>query len=102
MEPRRALWSRCSENYVSCEESLIHTKSFRQQTQFYLIMPLANPIIARFAKHDLCADEFCGLLLVLNWPAADEVQAKLNAFTVSSLPLLYSLLSINFGAGLYM
>lgn len=44
------------------------------------IMPLANPIITRFAVSDLCDGEFCGLLLVLNWPAAAEVQAKLGAF----------------------
>ena len=49
-------------------------------------MPLANPVVARLAAGDLCDNEFCGLLLVASWPAADAVQKKLSVFSVGSLP----------------
>ena len=49
-------------------------------------MPLANAIITRFVAGDFCADEFCGLLLVVNWPASSSVQAKLSAFSPAALP----------------
>ena len=49
-------------------------------------MPLANAIVARLASGDVSDDEFCGLLLVINWPAADDVQSMLAPFSAATLP----------------
>lgn len=42
-------------------------------------MPLANPIVARLAAGDMCPGEFCGLVVVCNWPASSAVQRKHDA-----------------------
>jgi hypothetical protein len=40
-------------------------------------MPLANPVVARLAAGDATLrDEFCGLVLICNWPTSEEVQAR--------------------------
>ena len=49
-------------------------------------MPLAHPIVSRLAVGDMCEGEFCGLLLVMNWPASSTVQAKLACFDEEDLP----------------
>eukprot|EP00310_Coccolithus_braarudii_P017716 CAMPEP_0183360914 /NCGR_PEP_ID=MMETSP0164_2-20130417/56146_1 /TAXON_ID=221442 /ORGANISM="Coccolithus pelagicus ssp braarudi, Strain PLY182g" /LENGTH=67 /DNA_ID=CAMNT_0025535361 /DNA_START=13 /DNA_END=213 /DNA_ORIENTATION=+ len=39
----------------------------------------ANPIVARIAKGDYCAGEFCGLVLNCSWPMPDDVLTAADA-----------------------
>lgn len=44
-------------------------------------MPLSNPIVTRLAAGDLCEGEYCGLVLVMCWPAASDLQSQMQAFS---------------------
>jgi hypothetical protein len=51
-------------------------------------MPLSNAMVARLASGDPC-DEVCGLLLICNWPASEELQqryTRLRQQLASTLP----------------
>ena len=49
----------------------------------------ADPMVARLAVGDMCAGDYCGLVIVCSWPMPEDVLARYEVFraqVVQALP----------------